>query len=99
MKYNSKTQYLEIENGRLTAEIFHRAFWYDDEIWKNESPRIDIFFEKSDRYVKRVREFFHLKDERVVFYAQTYRDYFKTDNMQLDFERKFSIGFTIIFIE
>lgn len=87
VKYNSKIQDLVVSNSELTSEIFRRAFWYDGEILESGSPRNDIFFEKNDKYEKKVREFFDLEDEKIVLYAPTYREDFRTEDMHLDFDR------------
>lgn len=87
IQYNSKIQDLVLSNSRTTTEIFRRAFWYQGKILECGSPRNDIFFENPEIYVRQVREYFKLKDQKIVLYAPTYRPDFRIADMRLDFER------------
>lgn len=87
VNYNSGIQDILLSNSRMTTEIYRRAFWYDGKMLECGSPRNDIFFEDPVVYVEKVKHFFGLKEEKLVLYAPTYREDFRTKDMCLDFER------------
>ncbi|MCM1212190.1 MAG: CDP-glycerol glycerophosphotransferase family protein [Blautia sp.] len=87
IKYNTKIQDLMISNSKSTTEIYRRAFGYRGEILECGSPRNDIFFEDKEIYVHRIQNFFHLQNKKIVLYAPTYREDFRTADMHLDFRR------------
>lgn len=85
--YNSKIEDLLLSNSRFTTQIYRRAFWYEGEMLECGSPRNDIFFEDASEYLRKVREFFLLKDQKIALYAPTYREDFRMKDMRLDFDR------------
>lgn len=87
IQYNSNIQDLVISNSKTYTDIFRRAFWYQGEILECGSPRNDIFFEDTDVYVRKVRDYFRIKEQKIVLYAPTYREDFRIADMRLDFER------------
>lgn len=87
ISYNSRIQDLIVSNSRLTTEIYRRALWYKGEMLECGSPRNDIFFEDAAGYVGKVRDFFRLKEQKIVLYAPTYREDFRTKDLRLDFGR------------
>lgn len=87
VQYNSKIQDLVISNSKTATDIFRRAFWYQGEILECGSPRNDIFFEDADIYVRKVRNYYKLTDQKIVLYAPTYREDFRIADMRLDFKR------------
>ena len=90
IKYNSKIQDLFVSNSRFYSEIYHRAFWYDGEIIECGSPRNDIFFSSKDECTQKIKKYFHTEGKKMVLYAPTYRNDFKTDAYKIDFERLLS---------
>lgn len=87
VQYNSKIMDLILSNSKFSTKIYREAFWYDGKMLECGSPKNDIFFEDSMRYVEKVKDFFGLKDEKLVLYAPTYRDDYRTEDMYMDFER------------
>lgn len=87
IKYNSKIEDLFVSNSRFYSEIYHRAFWYDGEILECGSPRNDIFFNEEFECTDKVKKYFHTEDKRMLLYAPTYRNDFKTDAYKIDFDR------------
>lgn len=86
IKYNSKIQDLMLSDSKLITGIYRRAFWYKGEILECGSPRNDVFFENKDEYARKVKDYFHLEQQKMVLYAPTFRDDFRLDDMRLDFE-------------
>lgn len=86
VKYNSKIQDVMLSDSKLITEIYRRAFWYQGEILECGSPRNDVFFRKRDECLRKVQDFYRLKDQSTVLYAPTFRDDFRLDDMRLDFE-------------
>lgn len=87
LNHNSKIEDLLISNSKATTEIYRRAFWYQGEILECGSPRNDIFYEDKEIYIKKIKDFFRLKDVKIVLYAPTYRSDYSTTEMHLNFER------------
>lgn len=86
VQYNSKIIDLFLSNSGFTTKVYREAFWYNGQMLECGSPRNDIFFVDPTEYVRKVKNFFGLKEEKLVLYAPTYRDDYQTENMYMDFE-------------
>ena len=86
-KGNAQHIDLMVSNSRQCTEIFRRAFRYTGEIIEQGSPRNDIFFEDRIPYLNKVREYFEIKENRIVLYAPTYRNNMQLDYFNMDYEQ------------
>lgn len=86
-KYNAKRMDVMVSNSKRTTEIYRKAFWFEGTILEYGSPRNDIFFEEVSYYKEKVYHYFHLDKQRIALYAPTYRNDYRTDEFQLDYDR------------
>lgn len=77
---------LFLSNSSFITAVYRRAFWYNGEIMECGSPRNDIFFRDYEKYIQKVKAFFHIEGKKAVLYAPTYRNDLGTDEYHLDFE-------------
>ena len=89
-KYNSKKTDCMISNSQRTTEIYRRAFWYSGEVLEYGSPRNDLFFSDFKECKKKVYDHFGLTGQKIVLYAPTYRNNYRTDDFNLDYMRLLS---------
>lgn len=89
--YNSKNEDIMVSNSRRTSEIYRDAFGYKGNIIEKGSPRNDMLLSNAEDYSEKVRSYFGLsEDKKLVLYAPTFRNDYRTDSMKLDFERLIS---------
>jgi CDP-glycerol glycerophosphotransferase len=86
-QYNAKRTDVMLSNSRRTTEIYRRAFWYGGKMLEYGSPRNDIFFEQAKDAREKVDRYFHTAGKRIVLYAPTFRNDYRTDDFKLDYER------------
>lgn len=65
-----------ISNGAFESGVYRDAFWGAGKILEYGHPRNDLFFEEKSREVcrEKIRQRYHLGDERLVLYMPTFRD-------------------------
>jgi CDP-glycerol glycerophosphotransferase len=86
-QYNSKRTDVMLSNSKRTTEIYRRTIWYGGKILEYGSPRNDIFFEQATGVREKVDRYFHTAGKRIVLYAPTFRNDYRTDDFKLDYER------------
>ncbi len=85
-KLSSSMVDLWISNSRWETEIYKRAFWDVKNVFEAGHPRNDVLYaEASLRATKKVRAYFHLGDERILFYAPTFRADYRLDCYRIDY--------------
>lgn len=75
-----------ISNSSFETGVYRDAFWGAGEILEYGHPRNDIFWAASDEVAQKVKNFYGLKEEKVVFYVPTFRDQDKSDVAKLRVE-------------
>ena len=84
---DSKKIDLLITNSDWGEEQLKRCFWYNGEILKTGSPRVDILFENNEQLKGKLKEQFKITDEKILLYAPTFRDDKDTKVYNIDYER------------
>lgn len=90
-KYNAKRIDIMVSNSKKTTEIYRNAFWYSGEILEYGSPRNDIFFENSEYIRNKVDTALGTAGKRIVLYAPTFRNDYRTDDLNLDYDRLLAV--------
>ena len=86
-QYNAKRTDLMLSNSSRTTEIYRTAFWYHGQVLEYGSPRNDIFFKNTDYVRGKVDDALGTVGKRIVLYAPTFRNDYRTDDLKLDYER------------
>mgnify|MGYP003303169782 CR=1 FL=1 len=85
--YNSGIIDLMISNSKRTTEIYRRAFLYKGEMLEGGSPRNDIMFKNFEYELKKVKKYFELGKQRIVLYAPTFRNNYRLDDFNIEYEK------------
>lgn len=86
-KNDSKQISVLLAGSKKSKEIFEKAFWYDGRILNSGTPQCDLFFNNTDFYVKKVREFYKIDDDtKIALYAPTFRKNNNLDIYDLDYD-------------
>lgn len=81
---DSKSIDLFLSSNSIQTHEIQSCFWYDGEIFESGSPRNDMLF-KGDDVKRSIKQSLGLSpDTRVVLYAPTFRDDFRTDVYNLN---------------
>lgn len=75
-----------ISNSSFETEIYKRAFWNVKKVIEYGHPRNDIFFTKNKIIKKKVREYFDITEEKIAFYAPTFREDYNLDCYKINFK-------------
>ena len=102
-KQDARMTDLMISDSKFTDNLYRRSFWYNGEIKRLGSPRIDCLFQENRR--KEIREKMNLGDGQfVVLYAPTFRNSLRLDVYDLDisviketFEKKIGKPVVVLF--
>ena len=78
-KYDSKQIDLMISNSRWVSKNYRDNFWYNGKILETGLPRNDIFFMNSNNIKNKVKKFFRINGD-IVLYAPTFRNYLSIDS-------------------
>ena len=84
---NAKITDLMVSNSKQTTEIYRRALWYSGEMLECGSPRNDIFFGECNEKIKKVEQYFGIRNQKIVLYAPTFRCSHSTDKFKLNYEK------------
>lgn len=107
-KFDSRQTSLMISNSDWVTQNYKNNFWYSGDIVKTGLPRNDIFFQKNEDIIQKVKAFYHIKkDTEIILYAPTFRTYvgpkkqfnvcsFNLKKVISAFENKFNKRFVII---
>lgn len=63
-----------VSPNKYTSDIFRHCFAYTGEILEEGYPRNDILYNATERDLKIIKEKLHLKDDKKIIYAPTWRD-------------------------
>lgn len=86
-KNDSKKIDALLSGCKFSDEIFRRAFWYNGEILKSGTPRIDLFYSSNrDAATRRIKTQLGIADFNVLLYAPTFRKGNDCNCYNLDFE-------------
>lgn len=81
---DSKAIDLFLSSNSIQTHEIQSCFWYDGEIFESGSPRNDMLF-KGDDVKSSIKQSLGLSpDTRIVLYAPTFRDDFRTDVYNLN---------------
>lgn len=88
-KHDSPMIDLMVSNSRFCTQVYERGFWYNGPIAEFGYPRNDLICDCSSEVFQRVRNYFHLSQEKkIFFYAPTFRkDAALWDSSSLDIHR------------
>lgn len=76
-----------ISNSKFESDVYRSAFWNVDTILEYGHPRDDCLIIPTDKPRKVVNEAFALKrEEKICFYAPTFREDYRLDCYQIDYE-------------
>lgn len=82
-----------ISNSSFETNVYKNAFLFDKTICEFGHPRNDIFFEsylttsEKNRILKKVRKYKNIPEEKsIVLYAPSFRDDFRTDCFNMDYD-------------
>ena len=78
-EYDSKQIDLMISNSRWVSKNYRDNFWYNGKILETGLPRNDIFFMNSNNIKNKVKKFFRVNRD-IVLYAPTFRNYLSIDS-------------------
>ena len=93
-KLNSEMTDLMIAESQHYLEIMKKYFWYKGEILKCGLPRSDIFFNRSEELVAKIRNTLNIPaDNQIIMYAPTFRDNpaIFADVYKFDIEKLFKV--------
>lgn len=78
-----------ISNSDFESDVYRNAFWNvtDSKIKLFGHPRNDLFFTETSEVRSKVRKKYGLSDEKVFFYAPTFREDYRTDCYYSDYQR------------
>ena len=79
LKATNRVADVFISQSDLLSDIYRRAFNYKGPIWKCGYPRNDILFSDNSEIDQKVRQRYSIRDEHIVLYAPSFRDYFYED--------------------
>lgn len=84
-KEDSEQIDLMISNSKYADKLFGESFWYNGEIYKCGTPRVDILFRNIS---EKIREKLNIgRNITTVLYAPTFRNSGETDVYQFDFNK------------
>ncbi len=87
-QYDSSLWNYLLTNSDFEDNIFRRALWFNNEIKKFGHPRNDIFFENSEKIKAKVREFYHIPNNKnILLYVPSFRDNGSVDCYDLDYDK------------
>jgi len=75
-----------ISNSSFENDIYRRAFWGVKNILMYGHPRNDILFRENTAAAEKVKSRFNIEDKNVLLYAPTFREDYRLDCYQLEFE-------------
>ena len=93
-----------ISGSKASTEIFERSFWYDGKIIPTGTPQCDLFFNEDtvEDCKNKVRNHYKIEpNKKIVLYAPTFRNGYKTDAYIKDFSdlhKAFQKGFNEDFV-
>lgn len=83
---DSKHIDLFLSSNSVQTQEIQNAFWYDGEIFECGSPRNDMLYRPLD-YQQRIKERLGVSGKKIVLYAPTFRDDFRTDVYNINLEK------------
>lgn len=86
-KMSSRMTDYWISNSKFETQVYKRAFWEVSNVLEYGHPRNDMLINEADSVQKRIKENFGIEGKKVLFYAPTFREDYRLDCYQLDYER------------
>lgn len=86
MKNDNKMIDLMISNSTFCTNMYKNGFKYSGEILEKGSPRNDILINNNYEIIKKVKLKYGITDEKVLLYAPTFRNDYKNNPYDIDFE-------------
>lgn len=88
MKTDTAITDLMLSNSDHFTKICREAFRYSGEVMEVGSPRNDILLDRPKNVASRVRLYFGIKEnENILLYAPTFREDYKHDPYDIDFDK------------
>ena len=88
MKTDTVMTDLMLSNSDHFTKICRKAFRYSGEVMEVGSPRNDILLDRPKDVVFQVRSYFSIKEnENILLYAPTFRENYKHNPYDIDFDR------------
>ncbi len=79
-KKSSEMVDLWVSNSRWETEIYKQAFWGVQDVLEAGHPRNDVLFGQGPaQALKKVKAYFGLREQKILFYAPTFREDYRLD--------------------
>lgn len=76
-----------ISNSAFETEVYKQAFWGVDNVLEFGHPRNDILINGDASTVEKVRRTLNIGNRKILFYAPTFREDYRLECYQIDYER------------
>lgn len=76
-----------ISDSTFETRIYKQAFWNVSEVLEYGHPRNDMLINEVAKVQEKIKNAFKIEDKKVLFYAPTFREDYRLDCYQLDYER------------
>lgn len=87
-KKDSKMADLFVSSSDYTTNLYRTDFWYNGEILQCGSPRNDKIFNNDIETIKKVKDYYNIKDEdKILLYAPTFRVDGTLEPYDIDYNR------------
>lgn len=76
-----------ISNSSFETDVYKQAFWGVENVLEYGHPRNDILINGDPDVVEKVKAHFGIEGKKIMFYAPTFREDYRLDCYQIDYER------------
>ena len=82
---NSEMTDYWISNSNFETGVYKRAFWNVKQVLEYGHPRNDILLRNTETIERKIKEFYGIKEKKIVLYAPTFREDYSLDCYNIDF--------------
>ena len=76
-----------ISNSAFETDVYKQAFWGVENVLEYGHPRNDILINGNEEVLSKVKNYYGIKDKKIMFYAPTFREDYRMDCYKIDFEK------------
>ena len=76
-----------ISNSAFETDVYKQAFWGVENVLEYGHPRNDILVNGDANVVSKVKEFYGIEDKKIMFYAPTFREDYRMDCYQIEYNK------------
>lgn len=76
-----------ISNSAFETDVYKQAFWGVENVLEYGHPRNDLLINGDPSVVEKVKEYFGIEDKKIMFYAPTFREDYRLDCYEIDYEK------------